>query len=585
VARKAIDNKAKAFIEGLIAKMTVEQKVGQLFTYMWSGTMVTPGVVDAIQNLHAGALRIQPFCLGGKRLKYYGFDTTGKHYDYPKNHRISREIQFSGCHCVSPTPAEYAETINKLQQIATERPCGIPMTFSSDMEGDFARDFFYNGTNLFPSAMGLAATGSVDMIYEARKAAATQLSALGITTLHSPVVDINVNPKNPEINTRSYGDDPHQVAEYALAAMKGLQDGGLLVTAKHYPGRGDSEDDAHFGVPVLDVDRKRLDDMELVPYRKLIANGVDSIMIAHNLYPCLDRENLATVSRKILTGLLREEMGFEGVITTDAIGMGALMEKHGLPEACALSIQAGCDMVLNKYESTYRDQGFCETLKYVQDGKIPMNELDDKVRRILTMKYKVGLFECNQMDPDEADAPIHDPKIIELADTVARRCAMVLRDEDQLMPLDPKKNKVLVIEQKMPERLLAQDSKLHRLVFSETMWSHSMDVECTDIEFTATEDDERFVLPLVEASDIIVLMNHYWRGGGDNNAFVKKVLATGKKVIIVTNTPYELSVPAEARNVICIWSSTPESLRVAADILFGKEKPQGVWPLKNTPMK
>jgi len=583
--RKTIDEQARAFIEDIISKMAVEQKVGQLFTYMWSGHMITPGTIEAIEKLHCGALRIQPFCLAGKRLKYYNFDTTGKHYDYPEGRGPIRENLFSGCRCAMPTAEQYAETINRLQEIATARPCGIPLTFSSDQEGDLGRDTFFSGTNLFPSAMGLGATGSPELCYEAYKAVALQASACGVTTLHSPVVDININPGNPEIGTRAFGDDPHQVADWALAAMKGLQDGGLLATAKHFPGRGDSKDDAHFNIPILDVDRKRMDDMELVPYRKLIENGLDSILVAHSLYPCLDKENLATVSRNILTGLLRDQMGFEGVITTDAIGMGALMDKHGLPEACALSIQAGCDMVLNKYESTYRDQGFYETLKYVQEGKIPADELDAKVRRILTMKYKLGLFECCLVDPDDASAPIKDHEIIELAETVARKCAMVLRDKDNLMPLEASK-KVLVIEQKLPERLLTQDVNLHRLNFSEAMWNHSLEVECTDVEFTATEDDERFVMPLVEAADIVVLANHYWRGGGEQNlAFTRKVLAACDKVIIVTNTPYELSVPAEARNVICVWSTTPESMRVAADILFGKEKPQGVWPLNNYEMK
>lgn len=579
-ARKTIDEKARKFIDGIIAKMTVEEKVGQLFTYLWSGHMITPGVMDAIENLHCGALRLQPFCLAGKRLKYYGFDTGGKKYDYPPEHRVSRENLFSGCRCGMPTATEYAGLLNRLQELATARPCGIPLTFSSDQEGDLARDSFFTGYNLFPMPMGLAATGDIELVYEGSKAVARQCSAVGITTLHSPVVDINVQPMNPEINIRSYGDDPQQVAEYALAGMKGLQDGGILATAKHFPGRGDSVDDAHFDLPVLDVDRKRLDEMELVPYRKLIDNGLDSVMIAHNLYPCLDEENLATVSRKILTGLLREELGFEGVITTDAIGMGALMNKHGLPQACALAIAAGCDMVLNKSESTYRDQGFCETLKFVQDGRIPAEELDAKVRRILTMKYRRGLFDSAQVDAANAEAPMRDPEVIELADTVARKCAMVLRDRNGLLPLDTSK-KVLVIEQEMPTRILTQDTRLHRLLFSEIMWSHSLDVECTDVSFFATEDDRKWVMPMVDEAETIVLVNHYWRGDEQNLAFVKEVLAKRKDVILVTNCPYELTVPAEAPTVVCNWASTPESMRVAAEIIFGKEKPQGTWPLKH----
>jgi len=375
----------REFIEQLIAGMTLEEKVGQCFTYMWSGHMVTPSVVESIEKLHVGALRVQPFCLAGKRLAYYDFDASGEGYKYPVGYKPIKENLFTGGGLAAASPQEYAAGVNKLQQIAMDCS-GIPLGISIDQEGDFSRDYCYGGINLFPSAMGLTASNDLEMVYEVNKAIALQLTAMGITTIHSPVLDININPKNPEIYVRSFGDDPETATKFALASMRGLQAGGLIATGKHFPGRGDSQIDAHFGTPTLDVDRARLDALELVPYRTLIAEGLDSIMLAHNVYTALDPDDLATVSRKVVTGLLREELGFEGVITTDAIGMGALMKKYSLPVACAKALQAGADMVLNKMETAFRDQGNLETLRFIEEGKITEDDLNAKVRRILTMK-------------------------------------------------------------------------------------------------------------------------------------------------------------------------------------------------------
>ena len=225
-----------------------------------------------------------------------------------------------------------------------------------------------------------------------------------MTNIHSPVLDVNMDPNNPEINIRAYGDDPEIVAEYALASIKGYMDGGLVPTAKHFPGRGDSDVDAHYAVPTVAGDWKRLEKIELYPYRVMIENGIPSIMFAHTTVPTIDPSmEISTVSKKIVTGLLREKLGFEGVISTDSITMGALMEKYGVGKSCALAIWAGCDLVLNKTEDEFRDQGFCELKRFVEDGKISEGQLNATVKRILTMKYNLGLFEKKgQVDAEQA---------------------------------------------------------------------------------------------------------------------------------------------------------------------------------------
>lgn len=574
-------DKAAAVIEGILTRMTMEEKVGQCFTYLWSGYLITPSVVEAIEKLHCGNLRLQPAFLSGKRHKYYDFDTGAGKYDYPATYKPIAETLLSPGGMGEIDPRRYAERLNRLQEIAMSRPCGIPLNMAVDQEGDVSRNYCFGGINLMPSPMGLAASGDPGFVYEAAKAVGRQLSAIGINCIHSPVADVNINPRNPEIGIRSFGDDPKRVSEYALAAMKGLQDGGLITTAKHFPGRGDSMDDAHFGTPVLNVDRRRIDEVELYPYRMLIENGLDCVMIAHNVYTALDPGVIATVSSKIINDLLRGELGFQGVVTTDAIAMRALIKQYPLPEACARALQAGADMVLNKTETAYRDQGFLETLKYVQQGKISEEELNNKVRRILRMKYRRGLFKNGaQVDASRADAPIRDKAVIELSAKAARRAAIVLKDEPKLLPLSPKQ-KILVIEQRLEDVYLGQNPSLHRLAFTEAMLSHSMNIVAADTELKATPEDEAFVLPLADDADVVVVTNHYLRGDQNNSAFVRKLLDKRAKVVLVTNTPYEMAVVPGVRTAICTFAYTPESMKVAAGIIFGKEKAQGKWPLVN----
>jgi beta-N-acetylhexosaminidase len=431
---------------------------------------------------------------------------------------------------------------------------------------------------LFPAAMGLAAGGDANLVRRAHRAVAEQLSAMGVTTIHSPVLDINVNPTNPEIGVRAFGDEPESATRYALAAMRGLQDGGLIPTGKHFPGRGDSAVDAHHDVPVIDADRARLDAVELYPYRELIAGGLDSIMLAHTVYPALDPDNLATVSRRIVTGLLREELGFDGVITTDAIAMGALVERHTLPTACALALAAGADMVLNKMETTYRDQGFLETLRFVREGRISEAALDDKVRRILRMKYRRGLFASSQVDPSAADRRVGNPDAVAVAEEAARAACLVLRNRGGILPLSPGQ-RIGVVEQSINTRNLPNTAAHHRLSFTEAMYGHSMNTVAADTALVASDGERDFVLSAMAGVDTVVMTNYYGRSVGSNSALAEAFIRQGKRVILVTNTPFPMSVVKGAAAIVCTFTSNAASLRVAADILYGKAEPGGVWPL------
>lgn len=582
---KNIDvEKREKYIDKLISNMTLEQKAGQCFTVHWGGSLITPYVVDAIQKLHVGGLRVTPFGQNSRRGKHY-HQSLSYEFDYPRGYKKIKQNLFIPESANYISPEQYVERLNRLQKIAVENNGGVPLHISIDQEGDISRDFSYGGINLFPSVMGLTATGDPHIAYEACKAIALQLSAIGITNIHSPVLDVNVDPRNPEINIRAYGDDPKVVAEFALASMKGYQDGGLVPTAKHFPGRGDSAIDAHADLPVVPGDMERLEEVELYPYKVLIENGLESVMLAHTAVPAVDPTmEISTVSKPIVTGLLREHLGFDGVITTDSITMGALMEKYGVGMACAKAIEAGCDLALNKTEDEFRDQGFCELKRLVEQDVIDSEQFDNSVRRILRMKYNLGMFEREGLvDIDKASEPIRDRRIIELAATTAQKCVTVIRDEEGLLPLK-KEQKIMVIEQQILAGYAGNDVYCHDKAFNEAMYNQSMNIVGLDTKFKATDDDEEFIKQQLEENpdiDVIVATNYYWRLCPNNNtSLIRKLIAKGKKVIVVTNCPYELGAVAQAKTVICNYAATPESARAAVDVIYGKSKSQGKWPLK-----
>lgn len=579
---KKDSGKREAFINNILANMTLEQKVGQCFTIHWGGSLITPYLLEAIEKLHIGGIRVTPFGQNSRRGKHY-HQSLSYDFDYPTGYKKIKQNLFIPGAAVYVSPEQYAERLNKLQDIACSRSPGIPLHVSIDQEGDISRDFSFAGINLFPSAMGLTSTGDPSIAYEACKAVATQLSAIGVTNIHSPVLDVNINPDNPEINIRAYGDDPKIVAEYSLASIKGFMDGGLAPTAKHFPGRGDSDIDAHYAVPTVSSDFKRLEEIELYPYRVLIENGIPSIMLAHTSVPSVDPSmEISTVSKVIVTGLLREKLGFEGVITTDSITMGALMEKYGLGTSCAMALKAGCDLVLNKTEDEFRDQGFCELKRFVENGKISEEQLNASVKRILTMKYNLGLFDrMGQVNVSQASQPMRDKNVINIAREAAEKCATVLRDEDNLLPLNENQT-VMVIEQQVLGGYSGFDVYCHNKSFNEAMYEQSRNIIGLDTNFKASKEDEEFLMNYIDQADVIVATNYYWRLCPANNTdLIRKLIAKGKNVIVVTNCPYELGDVPQAKTVICNYSVTPESLKVAAEIIYGKTKPQGKWMLKH----
>ncbi|MEA2062626.1 MAG: glycoside hydrolase family 3 N-terminal domain-containing protein [Gemmatimonadota bacterium] len=556
----------KQFIDDLVSRMSLEQKVGGCITFEFCGTRITPNEYAKINDYQVAGIRTTPHIFTEE--------------PYGMRHDASGAVTQR----LAPyAPADtYAQILNELQKMAAARPLGIPLHICSDQEGDLSCDIVRGGVHLFPSAMGLSATGDPDLAYRAYKAVARQQRAIGVTQLHSPCLDVNINPRNPEICTRSFGDTVERVIEYGRALVRAFAEEGIISTGKHFPGRGDSAVDVHFDLDYNKASRGRLEEVELAPYRALIQEGLACIMTAHTIYEALDPSGMpASVSRKITHELIRNELGFEGLVTTDAMGMGGVSKKYSTyGEACAAAIAAGADLVLAKTHSENQKQVFEWIMRYVNEGKIPMEELDEHNRRVLGAKWDVGLFDNVPGDPQKVLEIIRDPEIRSLSEEVARKACVLRHDRGGVLPLKPE-TKIFFSDQHYALwQNKGEDQYYHSTQLQKFIMEQTMNFAYRETGLELTEEDEKKCLEMAADCEVAVIYSHYWRGNPTNMVLARKLKAAGKRLVVIAGAPYEVVCPPEADAVLVTFAGTPRSMEAACRILFGKGSPGGTWPLE-----
>ncbi len=353
-----------------------------------------------------------------------------------------RDLHVGGVTISVGSPPEIAGKAAALQRAAK-----VPLLISADLEYGPGMRLWRpvyppymtegGGGTVLPYNMGLAATGDPALAEKAGRLTAEEARAVGINWIFAPDVDVNTNPANPVINVRSYGADPHEVSRFAEAFIRGVRAGGALTTAKHFPGHGDTGIDSHLSLPVLPFDAARLDSVELVPFRAAIAAGVDAVMLGHLAVPALTGGDVvpATLSPAIATGLLRDSLGFKGIVVTDAMTMGALRNLPGWsPGGIAVrAVEAGADVVLSPPDV---DAAHAALLQAVRSGRIPEARIDASVRRILAAKARLGLERRPAPDLDSVVDRVASPAHDSLAAALARRSIVLVRDSARLVPLE-----------------------------------------------------------------------------------------------------------------------------------------------------
>jgi beta-N-acetylhexosaminidase len=317
------------------------------------------------------------------------------------------------------SPLDIAARLNFLQ-----RRSRLPLLIASDLEGGTSIRF--NGGTPLPPNMGVGATGSDSAAYEMGRITALEGRAVGVQLAFAPVADVNNNPANPIINTRSFGEDPAAVGRLVAAEVRGLQDNGMLATAKHFPGHGDTGTDSHLALPVIAADWARLDSVELVPFRAAVAAGVQVVMSAHIALPGIDTGQVrpGTVAPEVLTGLLRDSLGFKGLVVTDALNMAGIADRYGA-DAGVRAFLAGADLLLQPADPGAAIDAMAAA---VERGEISAERLDQSVRRVLALKMALGLFRQRTVPLDSVPAVVGRAEFAREAAHIASQSIVMVKD-------------------------------------------------------------------------------------------------------------------------------------------------------------
>jgi beta-N-acetylhexosaminidase len=573
------------FLKGLVDAMSIEEKIGLTLTIICEGGTYLPATESIIQEYYCGGLRIVPAVRYNQKLfidrkkREAGEDALERFY-YPSSHKTPVNLNLP----------QFAETMHRYHKLARERRNGLPLRVVFDQEGGVSRDLTFGGAHIFPPPMGLTAGGDPKLACEVAKVLGRMGRSVGVNMIHSPVLDINVEPENPEIYTRAYSDTPEKVAEYAVESARGFKEVGMIATGKHFPGRGDSMGDAHFEIPVIDLSWDTLWNRELYPYRALIEQDLlPAIMTAHSVYPAIDKEEIATLSRPMLQGVLRDKMGYDGIITSDALGMKGVTLKYDVPTASLKALQAGCDMLLLRM-STEEPIGpiipetIDKIMKALDAGTLTEKELDEKVYRILRSYKDADLFGDNTQPRESVEEILDDPHCKSVAELASRKSIFVYRDEDELLPLR-QNQRALVIEQSIPRQFCPNDGHWYAGMFYDRLCEFSNELSYIETGMKCTPEQEELIIENLDRFDLVIITNWYYRDEiGSNTGLVRKIAKAGKKVIVVGDTPYEgFSLPKEAGTAIVQFGVTPISIRVTAEVIFGKSEPEAVWPIEHRP--
>lgn len=560
----------KSFIEKLIGGMSIEQKVGQCLVIGFTGTVITPKIIE----------RIKRYCPAGIRTGLTFRMKSAYHDPYATSEKCAYRVLREPTGTVKdilpgmPVPvcanSEYCHFLNTMKKAALNNDLGIPLHMTFDMGGDTSTDYFHGGIRFFPSAMGITRSGNPKLAYDVAWAIARQVIPLGYNWIHSPVLDVNTNPLNPEVGTRSYGENANDAIIFAMEAMKGLRDGGLITTGKHFPGRGESISDAHHGLPTIELSRKDMA-QHLAPFQSLIDSGLPAIMSAHSAYPALDPSGLpASLSKVIVTDILKGEMNFKGVVTTDDITMGGIVENFEVLDACIRALNAGNDLILFRDESTLIDEVYPLLVNAVKSGVIKESRLDDAILRTLSVKYDNGLFDGSKGIMAEGDAGngILDEKVKSIARESAAKTVHIIRDEAKILPVG-KDKKILLIEQINPLHKMTNSQECHPGILWEKMLEYSDNVAMVEVNTDFTEDDKRRIMRRLDEAEIIVTTNYYYRRGTGNNDFIRELhRKCTKPIVVITNSPYPMSVSDEYKTIIVTYGISPESISEVAKTIF-----------------
>ncbi|MEU5308360.1 glycoside hydrolase family 3 protein [Streptomyces sp. NPDC021562] len=543
-------------LRSLVSRMTLPEKVGQLFVVRFYGHSATaPDQADIDANLREIGVRTAA--------------------ELVAKYRVGGVIYFTWTHNTRD-PRQIAELSNGIQRASLDQPRGLPVLIATDQEhGAVCR--IGRPAALFPGAMAIGAGGSTADARTLGRISGAELRAMGVRQDYSPDADVNVNPANPIIGVRSFGADPHAVGALVAAEAQGYREAGVAATAKHFPGHGDTAVDSHTGFPVITHSRELWEKLDAVPFRAAIRASIDSIMTAHIQFPALDGSgDPATLSHPVVTGILRGELGYDGVVVTDSLGMAGVRTKYGDDRVPVLALKAGVDQLLDPPDL---DVAWHAVLKAVQDGELTESRLDESILRVLRLKSRLGLLDRPFVDTKDVRRVVGTAGHLAAADRVAERTTTLLVNEDDVLPLSPRTHgTVLVVGADPaspsgttgpPTGVLA--AALTELGFTARALSTGTDPSAETIDSAVAA---------AGGSDAVVVGTYNVTAGGGQRKLVEQLVGTGRPVVVVAvRNPYDVAQLPMVKACLASYSWTDVELRAAARVIAGRVVPRGSLPV------
>jgi beta-N-acetylhexosaminidase len=554
--------------EKTLRKLTLEEKIGQVFMIWCRASFLNVENPEYLQFLDS----MQKYHVGS----------------------FAMSVHVDGPYLLRTEPYEAAELLNRLQKESK-----LPLIFAADFERGVSMRLM--GTTVFPHAMAFGGDGKVEDAETFGRISAEEARAIGIHWNFFPDADVNSNPANPIINTRSFGEDPKQVGDLVAAYIKGAHEGGMLTTVKHFPGHGDTATDSHLAVASVNVDRAHLDSIELPPFRRAIAAGVDSVMVAHVTVPALDSDpnHVATISPVIVSDLLEKQLGFKGIIVTDALDMAALTHlfANNIGRAAVEAFKAGNDLLLipADFPASYNAM-----LQAAQAGEISRERLDRSVLKILKAKGSLGLQDARMVDVKAIANLVGKPQNVAFGQQVAETALTLVRDSGKVLPLKSKGTAKTGLPYTTQEEthnqtlavLFSDDVRTESgRAFGREFRSRIPDarVMYVDPRFAAGMSDD--VLKAVDEAKTVVAAVYVVPNGGKMGNTVAMADAAGtllqrlvdraaaKTVVVAMGNPYLAGDFPKVENYMCTFSNATVSEIAAVKGLFGEIPIRGHLPV------
>ncbi|MCP9945773.1 glycoside hydrolase family 3 protein [Streptomyces somaliensis] len=540
----------------LVSRMSLEEKVGQLFVMRVYGHSAThPDRADAEANLREIGVRTAA--------------------ELVARYHVGGIVYFTWAHNTRD-PHQIADLSDGIQRAALAQRVPVPVLVSTDQEhGAVAR--VGAPATLLPGAMALGASGARDAARRAARIAGLELAALGIRQNYAPVADVNVDPANPVIGVRSFGADPRAVARMVAAQVRGYRGTGVAATAKHFPGHGDTVADSHTELPYVHHTREEWEALDAPPFRSAIAAGIESVMTAHIVVPSLDpSEDPATLSRPILTGILRERLGHDGVVVTDSLAMEGVRTRYGDDRVPVLALKAGCDQLLNPPDL---DLAWNAVLDAVRGGEVSGNRLDESVLRVLRLKAGLGLLRDPYTSREEVDRVVGRRAHLDAADRIAEATTTLLLNEGGLLPLNRLAHRDLLVvgaDPASPSGTTGPPTATLAAAFTELGFT------ATALSTGTAPSAARIEQAVAAAAgrDAVVVGTYNVSAASAQRTLVARLAATGVPVVAVAvRNPYDVAHLTGQRAALAAYAWTDVELRAAARVIAGRARPEGRLPV------